>query len=186
MTSGISSFSSMPANPLATVMRSLCVCCIECGDKYLSYPTKAVFNEVAMNARSFRTGAVAARDTVLFGKTAFRTLHGTTWMFQTVGLVLIGTLGGILTFDLRKNEKAMSEGDLEQYQIIKFCLLVLGGVLAAIIATPFMLVLGGVSDTILYCREVESRRESKEPLEEGYSITDLGHCMCIRNKPVVE
>merc|ERR1711920_62806 len=134
-----------------------------------------------MNARSFRAGALAAFEIIEGDRVAYRMLHGAVWLFQVAGVAGIGTLGGVLVSVYRMEHEGFSldsEADDEsQRAFARLVFFSLGGAVSMFIAVPFLLVLGGVSDTLLYCSEVESQRKKAESWDP---VSDAFQYMCVR------
>mmetsp|Transcript_37230 Transcript_37230/g.105871 ORF Transcript_37230/g.105871 Transcript_37230/m.105871 type:complete len:692 (+) Transcript_37230:285-2360(+) len=142
-------------NPLGRIF-SICCCCIDCLYSKTHPLSKNAFIDVAMNARPFVQAAKSADAVLMREADTIRILNGATWVFQFVGVTANAAFGACLMIWYSQ----CVVGDDSDVTLV---MAVAGATVSGATAFPFALIFDTVSDTILYCSEVEKLRHPPPP-----------------------
>jgi len=149
-------------NPVSQICLRCCVCCSTCFERFLRFLTKNAYMDVAINGSDFCKAAHHACLVLQNEATACAVLNGATWLFRLTGLGAVSLGGAFLTHLQCRSLDVYARSDSEYYVEDPVFLVGVSFVLCFLSATPFMLVMDQVSDTILYCFAIEHERTNKK------------------------
>lgn len=166
-------------NSVATCCACCCMCCLDCFNRFLKFMTKNAYMDTAMNSNSFCIAAYHSTMVLLEHAGEVATLNTATAIFQIAGLSGI-TAGSVFVMHLMCTYwDRFSNPKSPEYVDDKITMYVVAGFIAVFVATPFMLLLDQVSDTLLYCNCIEKKRTPPPPVypDEDFDKPQ-GFCGC--------
>jgi len=146
------------ANPVGAILDGCCTCCLEPYRRHVKLYNWHVFFDLSLQGNNFCEAAHHVQRLWKHETAAVSVLNGATWLFQVVGIGVIGVVGHLtVAFEIAANE---SQRNVESPDFIQLpeLLCVSGAVIAAFVSLPFMMIFDVVSDSILFCRTVQKLR----------------------------
>lgn len=158
-------------NPVSTCVGCAFGCCVACYEQTLKYLSKVAYIDVAVNSIGFCQAAYHAMAVLENDATVVINLVGATFLIQLAGVCGIASMGGVATYVTIVNFPSFSDPFSVYYIYDPVFAALISSVLCGMVATPFMLLLDQVSDTILFCWALEKKRLLQKPtvtrVEEG-------------------
>lgn len=178
----------MDGNPIGRMIGACCCCCVSLYEGVFGPIGRNAYLEVVRSSRPFMESAWLSQD-ILDDDDTVHLLNGATFLFQALGVGIIGTLGNMLTQFAVKfgiNGKDFNEERDAWYVFNPSAEAFAGTCVAVFVATPFMMLFDIVSDTVLYCYTVEGlwQVEDEPVLQETWTdgirsyVSELIGCTC--------
>lgn len=174
------------ANPIAACIGSICVCVVDCFERFLQFINKTAYIETAINGTSFCVAGVEAISIIAKEVSAVAALHGATFILQFAGTGAIAMIGAGLTWVMCSYIPFFSAPSSEHHVEDPLFMTGAAGVFSFIIGAAFMNVFDTAADTMLFCFATEKKNAANEkpapPVQEEKSGL-LSFLSCARKPP---
>lgn len=157
---GFVAFLQVRGNPVGHILRACC-CCSNPFENWIRPVNKIAYVDVVMSAAPFCEAARQSLDTVKKQDTTVRVLNGATWIIQVAAVAFNAGVGAIVT--IIRCETSNDDN------AVTLVIAAAAAIVAVLVALPFAMIFDTVSDTILYCLELQRQRELQVKAKERHA-----------------
>jgi len=152
-----------------SILSRCCDCLVVLYLEYFEPWSRNAYMDLALNGHPFQQSALHASMVNSEFMMTVNILNGATWVFQLAGLGAISSLGYFQTCVIIRYYPGFTDPFSSDFVQNPLLLTILGGVVAFVMAFPFMMIFDTVSDTILFAYIVQKIREEKDEEPTIYS-----------------
>jgi hypothetical protein len=168
-------------NPCVKAILYIFSCCTACVREIMGYVSKGAiaelvlrgdtdfFNAATSSVRIIKEAEIAAD----FGSKGILMLHGVTFIFQMLGLVITGLGGTIVAYVFTGTVNIFSDRHSQYFLENRTGMCIIAGLIAAGVSTVFMWTLDSVADTLSFCWLVEGEDDKLHAKFAPKNLRDL-------------
>lgn len=137
-------------NKIMELLAKCLICVVECFKRTMEFLNKNAYIDIAINSNSFCTAAWHAFTTIVTNGGKYAFLNGACAIIKYIGLFTI-SLAGVAVVFFGSSYGAYDEQSSEYYLECPYAVVLVGALIAMMIAISFMHVFDMIADTLLFC-----------------------------------
>lgn len=154
----VGAVSQVDGNPVSTII-SVCFCWAICCYERLQPFSASAYLDMALNGGSFCSSAYYTHDVTMDLVTTKHILNGATKAFQISGLGCITMITYVSTWVILKVVPDYNDYHSPNFVTHPGAVATVNAWIGFVVALPFMVILDGVAESLLFCYAVEKRRD---------------------------